>query len=191
MLNEIENENEIEVELIAVGSKNPVKVASALAGFQTMFPPRNFSAAGFGVASNVSDQPMSDEETLRGARNRAQALTERAPAAKFHVGIEGGIETIGDDLFASAWIVIVDVSTRQEAIGKSAIFALPPKVKQLIESGVELGIANDQVFAERNSKQSGGAIGSLTGGVLDRQELYEHAMVAALVPLKNRDLFPN
>jgi inosine/xanthosine triphosphatase len=177
-----------EVELIAVGSKNPVKIESALAGFQAMFPDRSFAAIGFSVASNVSDQPMSNEETLRGARNRSAALPALAPAAKFYVGIEGGIETIGDQLFASAWILISDASGR-EAIGKSAIFALPPRVKQLIESGIELGVANDQVFAEHNSKQSGGAIGSLTGGVMGRQELYEHAMVAALIPLKNVELF--
>lgn len=180
-----------EAELIAVGSKNPVKVAAALAGFRAMFPDRQFAAEGFAADSNVSDQPMTNEETLRGARNRATALAEFAPTASFHVGIEGGVETIGDALFASAWIVIVDSSTRQEAIGKSAVFALPPEVKRLIESGIELGIANDQVFAEHNSKHSGGAIGSLTGGVLGRQELYEHAMVAALVPLKNPDLFPS
>lgn len=178
-----------ETELIAVGSKNPVKIASALAGFQAIFSTRNFTAAGFDVASGVSDQPMSNEETLRGARNRAKALAEQAPDAQFHVGIEGGIETIEGNLFASAWIAIFEVSTSRVAIGKSAVFALPPKVKQLIESGIELGIANDQVFSERNSKQSGGAIGSLTGGVLGRQSLYEHAMVATLIPLKNPDLF--
>ena len=63
-----------QLEQIAVGSKNPVKVASALNGFQTMFPNRSFAAAGFAADSGVSDQPMSSKETLEGAWNRAQQL---------------------------------------------------------------------------------------------------------------------
>ena len=170
----------IKLEQIAVGSKNPVKVASALAGFQTMFPERSFAATGFAAASGVSDQPMSSEETLQGANNRANQLTSLAPECHFFVGMEGGIEIIDGRWFASAWMVVVDDQDRRSE-SKSALFALPPKVQQLVESGLELGLANDQVFAEKNSKQSGGAIGSLTGGLISRQALYEHAMIAALI----------
>lgn len=173
---------------IAVGSKNPVKIQAALAGFESMFSDQKFSAAGFEVASGVSDQPMSCEETLRGATNRANALKLIAPEANFFVGIEGGIEVIGETLFASAWIVIVD-ATEKIGSGRSGSFALPPKVKQLVESGIELGHANDQVFQEHNSKQQGGAVGSLTGGVISRQSLYEHAMALALVTFKQPELF--
>ena len=176
------------LEQIAVGSKNPVKIVSALNGFQTMFPDRSFAATGFAADSGVSDQPMSSEETLQGAWNRATQLVSLSPESQFFVGMEGGIEIIDGRWFASAWMTILDVHGRRSE-SKSALFALPPKVQQLVESGLELGIANDQVFAEHNSKQSGGAIGSLTGGLISRQALYEHAMIAALIPFRNVDLF--
>lgn len=48
--------------------------------------------------------------------------------------------------------------------------------------GIELGHANDQVFAEHNSKQKGGALGSLTNGLLGRTEYYVQAVILALVP---------
>ena len=178
----------MQTEKIIVGSKNPVKIASALAGFQNMFPQRSFTAEGFAVESGVSDQPMSSSETLQGATNRAQQLVPLSPQSQFYVGMEGGIEIIDDRWFASAWMVILDAQGRR-AQGKSALFALPPKIKELVESGLELGLANDQVFAEKNSKHAGGAIGSLTAGKITRQSLYEHAMVAALIPFKNTDLF--
>ena len=38
-----------------------------------MFPKQEFSADEFAVESEVSAQPMSNEETLRGATNRAEA----------------------------------------------------------------------------------------------------------------------
>jgi len=172
---------------IAVGSKNPVKINAALVGFQTMFPEIEFSAEGFSVPSGVSDQPMSCEETLQGATTRANALTQVA-TADFYVGIEGGIEIVDSTYFANAWIVIVD-QQQNVARGRSGTFALPPEVQRLIESGMELGHANDQVFKEHNSKHAGGAVGSLTGGVVTRQSLYEHAMALTLVTFKLKDLY--
>lgn len=175
-------------QLIAVGSKNPIKIESAKMGFHSMFPNENFSAEGYDVASGVSDQPMSSKETLQGATNRAQALQSLCPSADFFVGIEGGIETINDTLFASAWIVIID-RNGSSTQGRSGAFPLPPSVKRLVDSGIELGHANDRVFHQHNSKQQGGAVASLTGGVITRQSLYEHAIALALATFRHPDLF--
>ena len=57
------------------------------------------------------------------------------------------------------------------------------------KKGLILGVANDRVFAQHNSKQQGGAIGLLTDGVLGRRALYDHAVVLALVPFKSGALF--
>jgi len=173
---------------IAVGSKNPVKIKSAQAGFEPMFPELAFQADGFDVPSGVSDQPMSSEETLRGATARAQRVRELAADVDYAVGIEGGIETIGDTLFAFAWMVVLDRDGRMGR-GRSGSFALPPKVKQLIDSGMELGHANDEVFNKTNSKQAGGAVASLTGGAVTRQSLYEHAMLLSLASLRQPKLY--
>jgi non-canonical (house-cleaning) NTP pyrophosphatase len=103
------------------------------------------------------------------------------------VGIEGGVEEQNGDLAAFAWIVILS----QDQIGKSrtGTFFLPPPVADLVRAGVELGEANDIVFHQANSKQANGAVGLLTGDVIDRQQLYEHAIVLALVTFKNPDLY--
>jgi non-canonical (house-cleaning) NTP pyrophosphatase len=44
------------------------------------------------VPSGVSIQPMSSQETLRGAFNRAHGAFELIPTGDFWVGIEGGVE---------------------------------------------------------------------------------------------------
>ena len=173
---------------IAVGSKNPVKIQSVCAGFETMFPDQEFQVCGFEVASGVSDQPMSCDEMIEGATNRAIALKAVAPEAHFYVGIEGGVESIGETLYACAWIVILDADGKISA-GRSGSFPLPPEVQQLVESGMELGLANDAVFNQQNSKQQGGAVGSLTGGVISRKSLYEHAIVLALVAFRQSQLY--
>jgi non-canonical (house-cleaning) NTP pyrophosphatase len=45
------------------------------------------------------------------------------------------------------------------------------------------------VFGRTNSKQEEGAIGLLTGGIVDRRQLYEQAVVLALVAFKNEKLY--
>ncbi|MFT5303190.1 MAG: inosine/xanthosine triphosphatase [Mariniblastus sp.] len=173
---------------IAVGSRNPVKIQAAQAGFEAVFPTQVFEATGFSVPSGVCDQPMSNQETLQGASHRAHTLREQQPDFDYYVGIEGGLETIDSTLFASAWMVIVDAQGNTSS-GKSGSFAIPPKIKQLIESGIELGHANDQFFLEHNSKQRGGAVGSLTNGLISRQVLYEHAMILALIGMLQKEMF--
>jgi non-canonical (house-cleaning) NTP pyrophosphatase len=54
---------------------------------------------------------------------------------------------------------------------------------------VELGEADDRVFGCNNSKQQNGAIGLLTGDAVDRAGLYVPAVIFALIPFKNPELY--
>lgn len=172
---------------VIVASKNPVKVNAALGGLQRMFPETEFIPEPVNVPSGVADQPMTEQETLQGALNRVANAKELYPEADFWIGIEGGIDTIDGELAAFAWVVVQD----REQLGKarSGTFFLPQKVRELVEQGVELGIANDRIFSHSNSKQKGGAIGILTNNVVDRRELYEQAVVLALLPFRNKSLY--
>ncbi|HEY1684593.1 MAG TPA: inosine/xanthosine triphosphatase [Tepidisphaeraceae bacterium] len=170
-------------EIIVVGSENPVKINAARLGFERMFPGRTFEAVGVGAASGVSDQPMGDEETLTGARNRAEAAREKKPEGDFWVGLEGGVSSRGNKMDAFAWIVVL--SERGECEARTATFELPRRIAELVRSGMELGHADDQVYQRSNSKQKAGAVGLLTAGAIDRTEYYAHAVVLALVAERN------
>ena len=173
---------------IIVASQNPVKIRAALEGFQRMFPSDDFQAEGVRVPSEVSHQPMTDAETLPGARNRAQNARKALPAGDFWVGIEGGVDEVGGDMHAFAWIVILR-GDRGVGEARSASFLLPGVLVDLIHQGVELGEADDRVFGRQNSKQENGSVGLLTGDVIDRLALYEPAVVLALIPFRNQDLY--
>jgi inosine/xanthosine triphosphatase len=172
---------------IAVASKNPVKVAAALNGFRQMFPSEEFKAQSVQVQSSVSDQPMTSDETLAGAFNRATNAKEILPDADYWVGIEGGVEENGLEMAAFAWVVIH--SRDQTGKGRTGTFFLPPKISDLVRSGKELGEADDIVFKRSNSKQENGAIGLLTGNLIDRTQLYEMAVLFALLPFRNKELY--
>ena len=170
---------------IIVASKNPVKINAALAAFKRMFPAESFAVEGVSVPSGVSDQPMSDAETFRGAWNRASgAMTV---SADYWVGIEGGIEEKSGDMEAFAWVIIR--STAMSGKGRTATFFLPPQVAELIRAGKELGEADDIVFGRTNSKQENGAVGLLTDNIIDRTSYYVEAATLALIPFKNETLY--
>jgi inosine/xanthosine triphosphatase len=172
---------------VVIASRNPVKARAALAGLRRMFPGGAFAVEAVSVPSGVKDQPLSDAETLRGARTRAARAREAAPAADYWVGIEGGIEEVEGGMTAFAWIVVL--ADGSEGRGRSGTFFLPEPVARLVREGTELGEANDLIFGRENSKQDEGAIGLLTANVVDRKQLYEHAMIMALLPLRNPDLY--
>lgn len=172
---------------VVVASRNPVKIKAALGGLQRMFPACQFTVEAVSVPSGVADQPMSDAETLAGAINRVDSARVAIPAADFWVGIEGGVDYMHGELTAFAWVVV----RSEKLVGKarSGAFFLPQAVTELVEQGIELGTADDMVFSRSNSKQEGGAIGILTANALDRQQLYEQAVMLALVPFKNELLY--
>jgi len=173
---------------VYIGSENPVKVECTKRGFKEIFRKIDeFEFIGKSVDSGVSDQPMTNEETLLGAKNRAQNLKEMFPNGDYYVGIEGGIQSRNDEMEAFAWIVI----SGKGMVGKAqtSTFQLPPDIVKLIQQGVELGHADDMVFNRKNSKQGNGAVGILTENVIDRIEYYRHAVILALIPFINKELF--
>jgi inosine/xanthosine triphosphatase len=173
---------------VIIASTNPVKIAAVRLGFQQMFPEQSFDFTGLRCAPiSISEQPMSDLQTLQGATERCQCAAKNRPDADYWVGVEGGVSDVSGEMNAFAWVVIK--SREQVGKARTAEFALPPSVANLVRQGKELGEADDLVFAKENSKQDNGAVGLLTGNVIDRTALYQQAVVLALIPFKNPHLY--
>lgn len=170
---------------IVVASTNPVKVAAVSGAFANMLSETNLDVQGVATSSGVSDQPMSDEETRRGSRNRVLNAMHDHPDADYWVGIEGGIEMTGESLMTFAWISLRR-SDGRSGESRTVSLTLPPAIRRMIEDGLELGEANDRVFDTQNSKQAGGAFGLLTGGRYTRESVYTEAVTVALVPVLSR-----
>ncbi|MFN2158943.1 MAG: inosine/xanthosine triphosphatase [Anaerolineales bacterium] len=175
------------MKIVVIASNNPVKINAVGNAFSRMFPDQEFRLESTSGISGVSDQPLTDDETLQGAINRAVNARKMRVSADYWVGIEGGIEFRDGEALAFAWIVTLSV----EMIGKgrTGSFYLPPKVAELIREGRELGEADDIIFNRKDSKRQNGAIGILTGDVIDRSALYEHGAIMSLIVFKCPELF--
>jgi len=172
--------------LVAIGSMNPVKINSARQAFELTWPDEPWVFAGCAAESGVRRQPLTDAETIKGARNRSIAAIEQL-GADYGVGIEGGLQRTVDRWFAGVWVVVVD-KQGQEGVGAALKVAVPSNVMRLVHAGLELGEACDQAFDRRNSKQHEGVFGLLTNGLLSRTIVSTEAVIAALaafLPLPN------
>jgi len=178
-------------EIVVIGSGNPSKLQAVQLGFQAVFPEREFDFLTTEVGSGVTDQPMNDQETLSGARNRAANARKGCPEADWWVGLEGGLTILDDadhSLAAYSWIYIL--GKHQKGFARSASYILPKKVADLIHLGMEQGEADDIVFGQANSKQASGGVGLLTNDLITRSELYAMAVKLALIPFIQEDLYP-
>jgi len=169
---------------VVVASRNPAKVSAVRDAFGAGFPNAPLEIVTVNIDSGVAGQPMCDEETRRGALNRAHNARSRHPDADYWVGLEGGVETIEGELLAFAWMAVLDSGGRR-GMARSPTLPLPPDVRKRVERGQELGAANDAVFGTVGSKQRGGAFGLLTGGRLTREGVYAQTLGLALLPFIN------
>ncbi|TMX32540.1 non-canonical purine NTP phosphatase [Vibrio parahaemolyticus] len=169
---------------VVIASLNPAKINAVKSAFQSAFPQQAFEFVGISVPSEVADQPMTNEETHRGAVNRVKNAKVEMPTADFYVGLEAGIE--GNVTFA--WMVIESDTHRGES--RSASLMLPPEVLAQLADANELGDVMDKVFGTENIKQKGGAISLLTQNQLTRSSVYHQALILALIPFTNPDHFP-
>jgi len=165
---------------VAIGSLNPVKVAATLAVLRRIYGDA-VEVEPVTVESGVSHQPWGNEETLRGALNRAQ-VAQRVSGATLGIGFEGGLLEVQGSVFTCAWCACVRNDGIVGMAGGESVL-LPPPVAAAVRAGAELGPAMDALTGLRNTKQKSGAIGLLTGGQLDRQVAYEHLLTMALARL--------
>jgi len=172
---------------VIVGSTNPVKIQCVKEGFEQMLKEETTVITGQSCPSGVSDQPVTNAETYQGAYNRALFARDHFNDADYWVGVEGGIGYHEYDMEAFAWIVILS----REKLGKArtSSFVLPKAIRELVESGIELGQADDIVFKKTNSKHNNGAVGILTNDEIDRKSYYQQAVVLALIPFIQTELY--
>lgn len=172
---------------IAIGSTNPVKISAVKSAFKKVWPRKKFTFISIDIDSGVSKQPMSDLESIKGARNRAKRSL-KISKGDFGVGLEGGLQKIGKDWFDCGWIVVLN-KKKMVGIGSSIKMHTPKKMFKHLKKGLELGEVDDLLFNVENSKQKQGHFGLMTKNKIDRAKAYRDAVISALARFLNPELF--
>jgi len=180
---------------VAVGSLRKPKleaVREALAAVSARFQiDALFRVAGAEVPSGVRHTPLSREELMSGARQRAENLArlahEKNEPWKYLVGLEGGVDVTDDRgrrrVFLENWACVLDGAGR-ESYGRSGAIELPEALaKVVVDDGVELSDAIDAFAGSRGIRDAQGAWGVLTNNLITRQDAFRVAAIAAFAPL--------
>jgi inosine/xanthosine triphosphatase len=187
--------------IVAVGSTRRPKLDAVSAAFSSfaaqLAPDSTWELAGVEVPSGVRHTPLSRADLMTGARNRAQALQrvahQRAVRWNFFVGLEGGLDVFQQDgarhVFLESWAYVQDDSGFG-AFGRSGSVPLPEALaRQVVDEGIELGVAIDAFAGGQGIRDGQGAWGVLTGNRITRQEAFRVALIAAFAPFFNRQIY--
>ena len=166
---------------VGVGSTNPTKTEAVRDAFIQMGW-GDVEVIGFNVPSDVSDQPMSDEETVRGAVNRAKHVMELSSTTDspldYGVGLEGGVMDSPFGMMLCNWGAVVD-SQETVGVGGGHRILLPDSIAEGISSGSELGDVIDKWAGGSDIHKKEGTIGILTKNNITRTTMCRDVVICA------------
>jgi len=186
--------------IIAVGSTRKPKLAAvreAVDGMSDLLAAEtSIEIVGVEVESGVNHTPLSREESMRGARQRAESLQQvarqKAKPWNYFVGLEGGLDSVIENgeqrVFLESWAYVSD-GVRGH-FGRSGAVELPEALaEEVFVRGGELSIAIDQFAGEAGIRDAQGAWGVLSGNKITRQEAFRVALIAAFAPFFNQPMY--
>jgi len=136
------------------------------------------------VPSGVAEQPLTEDETIRGAINRAKHVLSLRPDAQIGLGLEGGLTY--DDKYTYQWYLLSVCAAWDGSrlfLGKGLYFPVPQIVgERLAQEKTELRHIIDELSGTVGSNHKEGAYGLFTNGRITRAEVFQKAVIAALTP---------
>ncbi len=171
---------------IKVGSKNAAKVGAVADILYDYAHLKDAEVVGIEVSSEISSQPKSLEETVRGARNRAKNAFQDCD---YSVGIESGLAEVPYsksgymDVCAAA---IYDGNEYHLGLSSSWEFKDPSIFREIVEGKDEMTdvLVKRGVFKDGSERAQNGAIGLATNNRLTRNRFTQEAIRAALIHLE-------
>lgn len=187
--------------IVAVGSTRRPKLNAVWEALSVFGPSLDenaqFDIAAVEVPSGVRHTPLSREDIMTGARQRAEALAriarEKSEAWEYFVGLEGGFDVVREGearwVFLENWAYVADASGRS-AFGQSGAVPVPERLaKRVVDNGVELAEAVDAFAGGRGIRDAQGAWGVLTRNMITRQDAFRVAVINAFAPFFNRAVY--
>ncbi|MDF2854451.1 MAG: NTPase [Neobacillus sp.] len=153
---------------IIIGSTNPAKVSAV----KQAFPYQQAQFISLDIPSGVSEQPFSDEETIKGAVNRANGALKQG-YGDIGIGLEGGVQESDHGLLVCNWGALVSTENKPIIAG-GARFLLPESIADRLRAGEELGPVMEDYAKKKNVRKNEGAVGIFTNGLINRAEMFAH-----------------
>lgn len=173
---------------IIISTENRAKIEAVETVFRQVWTELEIISEKF--PSNVAEQPLSENEGIQGAINRANNSKQKYPEADYFVGMEGYVDSNEYGMFLAGAVAVIR-NDGAIGIGISAKMQLPDFIKDKINQGAELGpvmkeLVND---VEENIKHHDGTNGILSKGLYDRVDEFKDATKCALTRFQSPELY--
>jgi len=171
---------------------NPVKIDAVKEIIKDYDFLAGAEVAGANVSSEIFEQPLSLDEIIQGATNRAKNAWQNCDYA---FGIESGLMPV--PMTKSGYMDItacVIYDGKEISVGLSSAFEQPVKLtKKVLEAKGKLDISQVALqiglTTSDNIGYEGGMMGLLTKGRVKRKDYTKEAIRTALIQLENRELY--
>ncbi len=176
--------------IITIGSKNKTKVQALeeiISDYELL---KNAEVVAIDASSEVSEQPKTLEETVKGAINRAKNAWKDC---NFSFGIESGLIEIPYSKTGFMDVTICSIFDGDNThLGIASLFEYPKEVtKMILNEDCDISQACKKIGLTENEKlgEDGGVIGLLTKNRLVRKNQNKQAITTALIHLENPELY--
>ena len=177
--------------LVVVGSRNPSKISGTLKAFRRFY--RNVTVEAVKPPEGLPPQPVGLEQTILGALVRASHAIDQVPDAEYGVGVEAGFIPFPSTItgYVDVQVAAVVDAERRVTVGTCQGFEFPYEAVDRVVKGEAR--ESEEVIVELTGIEGigdkMGAIGYLTKNVILREDLTFQAVVSALIPRINHQLY--
>jgi len=173
--------------VVVVGSRNRAKTQGVQRAFRRFLKGIEFRE--LDVTAKVKTQPMSIDETVKGARRRAE-LAIKSGGADFGVGVEAGLVELPEASFLNIQIAAILDASGHLSFGCSSGFPIPTRfVERLKQNSEELDRYTHELAGPKKVREEEGIVYRLSGGRMSRVEMTEQCVSMALIPWLNAKLY--
>lgn len=172
-----------------LGSTNKHKLKAVKDALAELYPKEKTEVVGIETRSGAQEQPIGNEETIKGARNRALQTQKAGKKADFYVGLENGLIQVKNKWFDVAWCVVIDKNGKESLIPSAGVFFPEKYVTEAKKRGFETTTAcmilHEEIGPESESTDPHTI---LTNNKVSRSKLLEEALKIAIGQLNTKYL---
>ena len=173
---------------IVIWTQSPPKVKAIQQAIDNVvyFKDKDIEVVPLKVSSDISDMPISLEENMLGAKNRAWNCKKEIPNADLYVGMEWWTTMIEDKAYLF-WVVYILDKNWNSHYGISNMMEVPEYFrKKIYDEGLELWPVLAEVTQEENASKKWWAFAHWSDDMLTRTDQFVLAFTSAIVPFYNK-----
>lgn len=178
---------DVRIVSMSIETANPLKIEACQTVGKHFFN-ENFVLESFDIGVKNTIQPMSDEETITWAINRAKLAIDRFNT-DYGIGIESGVRDYDNDyMFLTVWAAVID-KAGEVGLGSGGYHKVPERFATRVRQGEELGPVIDEYLSIDNTKQKDETNDFLVRGSITRGQAIKTALTYAFYRFINQELY--